>query len=249
MKDIFSESNELLHNVNIRLYQSHLPGYEKQYHARTVNDTIMSIEDVCSTIIKNRGYKGDYKELVDNVKRYMYEIVYQLCSGNAINAGYFAFYPNVGGLFKNELDQPDVTSNPFSVRFHPFKPLREAIKSVRMVNQGLANPGGHIAVFFDSSESVSNSIFVPGKGFILTGSKIKITDEDPNCGLFFVSVDDPTMETRVSEIIKNSPTEIIGISPDVDYDCRLEIRTRFSNSSTTLKNIRCIKSKFIIQSA
>ena len=245
---IYGPGEEVMHSINIRLYPNYLPGYEKTYIARTVNDASLSIEDVCTSLSKRGGFTGEYKDLVNYVKQYLNEVVYQLCDGYSINTGYFSIYPNVGGIFNDERDLPDEEKNELTIRFQPLKPLRNAVKAIRVVSQGLAVTNGHIKEFIDTDENAVNSIVVPGNAFIILGDKIKLAGDCPDCGLFFVPVDNPSQAVRATRIIENNPSKIIGISPEINVDCRVEVRTMFSGSKkSTLKNIRCITSKFVLE--
>jgi len=107
----------------------------------------------------------------------------------------------------------------------------------------------HIREFIDTDENAVNSIVVPGNAFIIIGEKIKLTGDGQDCGLFFVPVDDSSQAVRATRIIENSPLKLIGITPEISGNCRLEVRTLFSGSSTNLKNVRCITSKFVLEAA
>jgi len=249
VKHIYGVGEEVMHSINVRLYPNYLPGYEKTYLARTVNDASLSIEDVCTSLAKRGGFTGEYKDLVNHVKQYLNEVIYQICDGYAVNNGYYSIYPNVGGTFSDTRSPPDQEKNPLTIRFQPLKPLRDAIKAINIVNQGLADTNGHIAEFTDTDENTVNSVFVPGNAFVLTGDKIKVVGEDPECGLFFVPVNNPSGAVKVTRIIENNPSKIIGITPDVGSNCRLEVRTQYSNSTVTLKNIRSITGDFVLEAA
>ena len=177
----------------------------------------------------------------------MNEAVYQLCDGYSINTGYFSIYPNVGGIFKDDHDEPDKKKNPLTVRFQPLKILRDTVKAIRVVNQGLAVTNAHIRDFTDTDLDATNAAVVPGNAFIIIGEKIKLTDDKPGCGLFFVPIDDPDGAVQATRIIEDHPSKIIGITPNIDRDCRVEVRTMYSGSSAYLKNVRCITSKFILE--
>ena len=245
---IYDEGDEVMHSINIRLYPNFLPGQEQTFLARTVNDASLGIKDICTSLVKRGGFKGDFKELVNNVMRYHDEVIYKLCDGYAVNTGYYTIYPNVGGTFNGERDKPEPKKNPLTIRFQPLKPLRNIAKKIRIVNQGFASTSASISEYIDTDENAVNSILVPGNAFIITGDKIKISAEDPDSGVFFVHKDDPEQAVKAVRIIENNPSKVIGIAPDVGFDCRVEVRTRFTGSDRTpLKNIRSITSRFVLE--
>ena len=117
----------------------------------------------------------------------------------------------MGGTFKSEVDKPDPQKNPLTIRFQALKPLRNAVKTIRMINQGFAGTRGHIVEYVDTDENAVNSVYVPGNAFVLTGDKIKLAGDDPECGLYFVPEEDPSAAVKVTRIIENSPSKIIGL--------------------------------------
>ena len=247
---IYGVGNEVMHSINIRLYPNYLPGYENTFIARTDADARLSIEDVCNSLFKRGGFTGEYKDLVNYVKQFLNEVAYQLCDGYTVNTGYFSIYPNVGGLFKDERDTPDPKKNPLSIRFQPLKPMKDMAKTIRVSNQGIADTQGFIAIFYDNEDDSENTTFQPGDQFVLTGQKIKIEGSDPGIGMFFVPTDG-SEAVKVTRIVENTPSKIIGIIPEVDYAyCRIEIRTQHSSSGgVLLKNLRVISSKFVLEHA
>ena len=246
MNLIYGAGSEVMHSISIRLYPNYLPGYEHTYVARTASDISLSIEDICTSLVKRGGYSGEYKDLINNVKQFLDEMAYQLLDGYKINTGYFTIHVNVGGVFKDQRDQPDPQHNPMSVRFFPLKPLRDMARAVRVVNQGLAETSGHIALFWDGDLKAENTIFASGNQFILTGDKIKIEGDDPEVGLFFAPTDG-SPAVKVTRILENNPSKIIGIIPEVKHSFnRIEIRTQFSGA-TPLKWPRLITSRFTLE--
>ena len=242
--------NEVMHSIRVRLYPNYLPGQEKTFVARTANEASLSIESVCAKLKDRGGFTGNYNDLVLHVKQFLNEVCYQLCDGYAINTGYFSMYPNVGGTFNKTHDKPDPIKNPLTIRFKPNKILRDIIKNTTVVSLGLAPYDGHIAEYIDTVQQEVNNTFVPGNPFILTGDKIKVLGDDPECGVFFVPESDPSGAIKVTRIIMNKPSKIIGITPVIDDNCRVEVRTRYTNSgTTTLKYIRSITSDFVLEAA
>ena len=138
----------------------------------------------------------------------------------------WAFYiKNIKDYFMNTIDNDEVIENYIPV-----------------------DTSGRITEFIDAGNNTSNSTFVPGNPFILTGDKIMLSGDDPGCGLFFVPVDDPSRATKVTNIVENKPSMIIGIVPKVDGACHLEVRTQF-NSFSFNKKLRSIRGKFVLRVA
>ena len=245
-----SDLERVLHHIRVKLYPNYL-SKGGRYIARTANDKSLSVEDVC-TILKTRaGFNGKYEELLENVRQYLDEVAYQLCDGFSVNNGYYCVYPNIGGTFDNVMDPYNAEKQPITFRFRTRAKLRHIVKNIDISIDGMANTSGFIDEFRDADEDSVNSIFVPGSQFVIRGHKIKIAGDNPECGLYFVPVLDPTKAVKVKRLAENSAKRIIGIAPDTEHSQnRLEIRTQFSGSANKfLKNPRIITSSFILEVA
>jgi hypothetical protein len=240
---------DVLHRVKVKLYPNYLLNAEGAYIARTDNEATLSVEDVC-TALKNRGgYTGKYGVLVENVKQYLDELVYQLCDGYAVSTGYFSVHPNIGGTFSSEKEAHDHKKHPISFRFRTRRPLRELAQAIAVEIQGIADTAGYIGEFIDYDAESVNSLYVPGDQFAIYGHKIKLAGEAPGVGVYFVPVEEPSKAVKVARVAENTPAKITGIAPRTEYPHnRIEIRTQFTGSgSTTLKALRVITSAFTLE--
>ena len=194
------------------------------------------------------GFKGDYNDLVSNIKRYNDEVAYQLCDGFRVSNEWFTIYPNLGGTFKSVRDTPDPKKHPLTFRFRALTALRKLAESIEVVIDGEADVNGYIDIFTDTEEHAENSIFVRDNMFVLTGDKIKIEGDDPGIGLFLVPVDSPDNPIKVERISENTPSKITGIMPSSKYIVhKLEVRTQFTGDAKTLLKVpRIITSSFTI---
>jgi hypothetical protein len=96
---ITEDVSYLLHRIRVRLHRNYLNGVQGKYVARTVNEKVLSIEDVCNALRTRGGFRGRYEDLLFNLCEYYEEMAYQLADGYAINNGYYSIYPNIGGTF------------------------------------------------------------------------------------------------------------------------------------------------------
>ena len=179
------------------------------------------------------------------------EAAYQLCDGFGINTGYFSIYPNIGGTFDLDTDGNDLKKHKISFRFRAHAPLRRLTEHITVDIEGVYDGTGWIDEFVDVDEDSVNEIFVPGDVFSISGHKIKIVGDDEACGVYFVPEEDPSKAVKVKRLAENTSTKIIAKAPDTKFQYnRLEIRTQFTGSgSTLLKNLRTIKSDFVIEAA
>jgi len=250
MSDVYSVS-ERMHKMRSKLYPNYLPGGEGTYIARTANEAAVTIEDICAAMKNRGGYDGSYEDALQTVKHFYMEMMYQLCDGFSVNTDYFTIHPNIGGTFHSDKEIHDHKNHPITFRFQSLKAMRDLRKSIEVIIEGIADTQGWIAEFIDTDENSTNSIFVPGDQFVITGHKIKVAGDNPNIGVYFVPVDNPSEAKKVLRIAENTSTRIIGISPDTTHARnRVEIRTQYNGSTSSfLKAPRTITSSFILEMA
>jgi len=248
---VLSEIGVLLHRIRVKLYPNYLQGVKGAYIARTNSEKSLSIEDVCTAMKTRGGFTGNYDNLVDHVRQYYEEVAYQLCDGYAVNNGFYSLKPNVGGVFESAIEACDRKKHPISFRFSIRSKLSNLIKHIEVDVDGVADGSGYIDKFIDFEEDSTNTIFAPGNQFAVYGHKIKIDGSDPELGLFFVPVDDPSKAVKVERIAENKPTKVTGIVPNTNSsNNRIEIRTRYSGAGyRLLREPRIITSSFVIEAA
>jgi hypothetical protein len=122
---IINNPDEVLHRIRVKLYPNYLPKVEGAYIARTDNEASLTIEQVCAALKNRGGFTGNYDDLVDYVRQFFDEAIYQLCDGFSINTGYFSMHPNVGGTFDSVNETHDKEKHPVSFRFRTLAVLRK----------------------------------------------------------------------------------------------------------------------------
>ncbi|MDR0496430.1 MAG: DUF4469 domain-containing protein [Treponema sp.] len=246
-----SDLGLVLHRIRIKLYPNYLQNSPGTFIARTNNEKTLSIEDVCTALKTRGGFIGNYEDMLEYVRQYNDEIAYQLCDGYAVTNGFFTVYPNIGGTFDSVNEVHDHKKHPISFRFSIRSKLRKLINNISVDLDGIADTLGFIDTFVDYEEDSINNTFLPGNQFSIHGNKIKVAGNDPNNGVYFVPVDDPSKAVKVTRLAKNNPSEVTGIAPDTHFqNNRIEIRTQYSgNSNIFLKTPRTISSVFVIEAA
>jgi len=241
---------EVLHRIRVKLYPNYLPKAEGAYLARTANEAVLSIVDVCAALKQRGGFAGNYEVLLEDVRQFFDEMAYQLCDGFAVSTGYFSIHPNIGGTFDSVNETHDPEKHPITFRFRARPKLKRLIDEIEVLIDGLADTNGWIDEYVDADLDETNSIFVPGNMFALHGSRIKIAGNAPDVGLYFVPVDNPAAKVKVTRIGENTPSSIFGIAPTTGYqNNRIEIRTQYTRGDAFLKEPRIIISTFILEEA
>ena len=240
----------VVHRIRSKPYKNRLNKVKRTHIARTYEEAILSIENICEAMKDRDGFAGKYKDLVENVKQFLEESAYQLCDGFSVNFRYFSIHPHTIGAFASASEVYDPQKHPVKFKFRVRSPLRNLTQNNEADIRGMADANAYIDEFTDTCEELVNSQFIPGNLFNLTGSKIKIAGEDPGCGIFFVPTEDPSKAVKVERIAENSASEIIGVAPDTGYTRnKIEVRTQFDGSALYLKAPRIIVSDFVLEAA
>jgi hypothetical protein len=235
----------------VKLYENYLPDARKKgkYYAKTANERTLKIEDLASLIVERRGTRWKYEELVEVFHLFCREIAFQLCDGYAVNLDdLFVLYPHVKGVFDRLKEGLSEDAHPLTFHFRILRALYEVAEHIQVNVIGLAGSGAYIDTFTDVESTLVNQKVTPGGQFITEGNKIRI--EGPESGFFFTTGINPVIAVPVTATLAiNEPHRIIGIIPELlpNKEWAVEIRTRFSSSSTLLKEIRTITSDFTVR--
>jgi hypothetical protein len=239
---LINSITEVLHRIRVKLYPNYLPHVEGAYIARTDSEATLTVEQVCAALKNRGGFTGSYDDLVEHVRQFLDEAVYQLCDGFAVNTGYFSVHPNVGGTFDKVVEGHDAHKHPVTFRFRTLAPLRALAERIVVEVEGLADVQGYIDEFIDVTTESVNETLTPGGMFSITGHKIKVAGDNPEVGVYFVPEDDPAGRVKVGgHLAENTTSKLIGVIPALGAGkWKLEIKTQLSGVSVPLKEPRTL---------
>jgi hypothetical protein len=242
---------EKLNNIRVKLYQNNLPKAEGRFIARNESGTPLEIEEVCAYMKNRGGFTGSYDDLIEHVKRFLDETMYQLCNGKAVNMRYFSIHSSVGGTFDSAHERHDHDKNPVTFRFRCRRAMRELARATGVIIIAVADAAGYISDFTDVSSQGINETVKRGGQFVISGHKIKVEGDDPSCGLYFESVPNKRRIKVEGQLAENSPSKIIGIVPRLaaHRQYKVVIISQFTGSGTLLKTPRVITSDFALEAA
>ena len=113
---------------------------------------------------------------------------------------------------------------------------------------GVADTNGYIHEFSDVGTDTVNSAVSGGGNFIITGDKIKIAGNDPDCGVYFEPADEPGTRIKVQECLaQNLPSKIIGKIPALAASRRyrvLVVTQYIGSGNTFLQKPKTLVSRF-----
>jgi hypothetical protein len=241
---ITNNVSEVLHSIKAKLYPNYLPGVPGVYIARTNNEAVLSIEDVCAAAKNRGGFTGNYEDMVRNVKFFLDEAAYQLADGFAVNTGWFSVYPKIGGTFTKSGKTSDSGKYKVDFAFRPLGRLRELAERIAVEIEGVADVTGYIGEILDIRSGGVDGVLSPGGTLAIAGSKIKIAGEHPDVGVWFYQDASGAKPVKVTEnLSENTANKVIATIPALKKGSawRVRIITQFTNGGFMLKTPRTIE--------
>jgi hypothetical protein len=152
----------------------------------------------------------------------------------------------VGGFFESEDENP--RGHPVTFRFRSRARLRK-IAELIVVEVESAKKPGRIDSCFDLDSGETNGRLTPGGIFTLTGNKLKVMGDNPECGLYFVSALDPDKRFKVAaKLAVNVSSRLCGVVPVMpDGDYHIVIASQYTVGGKALKTPRLIASDFTVK--
>jgi len=193
----------------------------------TDNETI-STEQIVEQMI-GKGSTVTKAEALSVIEEFYYAIAQAVANGNNIKTDLFQLRPSISGVFTSESDGFDKNRHAIRLNLNAGSRLTEAVSSIelRKVEVTASNPV--LQQFTDLKTKAANESFSPGQIASIKGSFLKFDEEDANQGIFFISADGS--ETRVSNIAKNKPSELLFFVPEslTAGSFQIEVRVIFRN--------------------
>jgi hypothetical protein len=104
---------------------------------------------------------------------------------------------------------------------------------VKVQNMGVAGDGTFINTVTDVTTGASNGVITPNGIFRVDGSKIKISGDNVECGVYFVKdAPGPICREKVQgNLADNMPTRITGIVPNIEPGkWKVQVVTQYAGS-------------------
>jgi hypothetical protein len=198
-------------------------------------------EDIARRIV-DLGSEIKYETLLSVLSqrdRVVREMVQQ---GSSVLTGTCQYSPRVTGTWIGSSAKFDPSVHKITLDIIPSAEMREALTDVGVEVLGVKDSGAFIGLVTDTSTGVTDGTITPGDDIRIEGDKLKVApDGETGLGVFFVdSTGTAIPVTR--RLTQNDPKTLIARVPDLPAgQYTLRIVTRFSSSSTTLKEARQIE--------
>lgn len=198
-------------------------------------------EDIVQRIV-DLGSEIKYDTLLSVLNqrdRIVREMVQQ---GSSVLTGTCQYTPRVTGVWLGCSVKYDPEIHKITLDIVPSAEMREALTQVGVEVLGVKDSGAIIGLVTDTATGATNGTITPGDDIRIEGDKLKIAPEDEaGLGIFFVN-ETGTAVPVTHRLTQNDPKTIIARVPALPAGkYTLRIVTKFSNSSTNLKETRQIE--------
>jgi hypothetical protein len=164
-----------------------------------------------------------------------------LLQGTAVQDGCVRMAPRVSGVWLGVSHAFDPQAHKLGFDVSPTADMRAALETVGVEVLGEREGTGYISLVTDISTGKTDGSITPDEDLLIAGDKLKVTpDDEAGLGVFFVDAQgtDHPVTHRLTE---NLPSKLIVRVPAlVPGAYTLKVVTRFSNSTTLLKEPRAI---------
>jgi len=216
-------------SINYALFVNNLTSDPDDYAAQVQLSGSVELEDVAKAILDagSTVTEADIMAvLTDSIK------VTQnfLLDGKRVQfGGLFEMFPRVKGIFNGITDAFDAARQSVDVAANPGATVRKTVREnaeVQKLETILPRPAP--LEFFDLGSGETNGTATPGNIGQIRGHRLKYDESNPSEGIFFIA-DTGGAETKVTEVLKNKPAELIFRVPALGDDSyTLEVRAKFS---------------------
>jgi len=210
------------------LILNHLTDDPDDYMGLVTDNETISTEQIVEKMI-GKGSTVTKAEALSVIEEFNYAVVEAIANGNNVNTELFKVYPSLSGVFVNEQDAFDKNRHSVRLNLNAGKRLAEAISNIELRKVEVTVPQPVIQHFTDLKTKTINESFSSGQIASVKGSLLKFDEEDSNQGVFFIAADGS--ETRVSNLVKNKPSELLFFVPDSlkKGTFQLEVRAKLRN--------------------
>jgi hypothetical protein len=213
------------------LILNHLTDDPDDYMGLVTDSDTITTEQIVERMI-GKGSTVTKAEALSVIEEFNYAVVDAVANGNNVNTELFKVQPSLSGVFVNDQDTFDKKRHSIRLNLNAGKRLAEAITNIELRKVEVSIPQPVIQRFTDLKTKTINESFSPGQIASIKGTLLKFDEEDDKQGIFFIAAD--STETRVSNVVKNKPSELLFFVPEslTTGTFQIEVRTIFKNNKS-----------------
>lgn len=201
------------------------------YMAVTTDNATVGREEIVERMI-SRGSTVTRAEALSVLEEFDQAIIDLVKSGVNINTNLFSIYPSILGVFNSSDEVFSPARHSVKINMRAGKRLMDIHKQIALERVELGETKPIIQAVTDLKTGAINSTVSIGQIVSIKGGLLKIAEELPEAGIFVIG--EGTPETRVTQIVKNKPSELLFFMPAAmgPGACTIEIRTLIKNRKT-----------------
>jgi len=216
------------------LTSNHLTDDPNDYMGVVTDNKTVNVSKIMERMI-GKGSTVTKAEGLSVIEEFEYAVVEEVKSGNTVSTDLFRIHPSISGVFKDENDSFDPSRHTIRLNISAGPRLAEIISQIELEKVTIVSAQPEILLFVDLKSKEENQSFTAGQIAAIRGSLLKFDEEDLQQGVFFIASDES--ETRVTEFVKNKPSELLFFVPDAltTGTFQIELRTILHNSKVLKK--------------
>jgi hypothetical protein len=203
------------------------------YMAVTTDNSTAGIGEIVDRMI-SRGSTVTKAEALSVLEEFNQAVVDLVKTGNNINTELFTIYPTISGVFNSPSEAFNSNKHAINIKMRAgnrFKNIHQHI-ALERVEANVNKP--IIQTVTDLKSNAVNETVTIGQIVSVKGALLKISEEVKEAGIFIVG--EGTPEMRITQIVKNKPSELLFFIPSgiIPGSCAIEIRTVMPARKTLL---------------
>lgn len=179
--------------------------------AVTLDNPTKGIDDIVERMI-SRGSTVTKAEALGTLEEFKQAVCDIVKDGNNVNTELFAVYPTVAGVFENETESFNPGKHGINLNLRAGKRLVEAGRDLKVERVEVGESKPTLNVLADLKTGAVNESLSVGQIASIKGGMLKINFDNAEAGVFFIDSDGN--EHKVSNIVKNKPSELLFFVPD-----------------------------------
>ncbi len=198
-------------------------------------------EDIVQRIV-DLGSEIKYDTLLSVLNQRDRIVREMLQQGSSVLTGTCQYTPRVMGTWLGSSAKFDPEIHKITLDIVPSGEMRDALTQVGVEVLGVKDSGAFIGLVTDTATGATDGRITLGDDIRIEGDKLKIAPEgESGVGIFFVNETGAAIPVT-RRLTQNDPKTIIARVPALPAGkYKLRIVTKFSTSSTTLKEVRQIE--------
>jgi hypothetical protein len=197
--------------IYFALYPNNLTEDPGDYYAVVQSAQIRTNADIADRII-SMGSTVTRADILSVLNDRDEAVRAMLLDGDRVNTSLVSLYVTIKGTFDGPMAPFDPSRHQFNIVSIPIHDLMAWVQNNARAQQVEADrPEPEPLRFVDAATGEINSVLQPNNVANLEGRRLKFDAGDPLQGVFFVAADGAA--SRVEIVAKNSPSELIFVTP------------------------------------